>query len=418
MKLTTTAFGVILALSAVPAGAQLTRQMSQDDVNKNNQAEQQQNGDPQLKPSNGALKAIVDLQTSFNANDYAAVPGKVAAAQKVAKTPVDKYLISQLWLKAALAAKDSAAISTAIDGVANSGYVDKAKAGALYQSLGASLYNEKQYPQPAAAFQKAVAINPNDPEAYAMLGESQNAQGQKAEAVASFQRAIQLGSASGTKPREEMYKRAVSLAYGAKAPSAAELGRQWIAAYPGPDSWKNGIAIYRNLNTPDVEGTLDLLRLMQATGALTSAADYNLYATAAADQANYAEAKAVIDAGVAAKVVDPANPMFKDTVAGLKAKKIPTEADLADAVKMSQTGAALVRVGNGYYGLGQYAKAADLYRQALAKGGADADVANLHLGMALARAGDKAGATAAFNAVKGTRADIAKYWLLYLQTQG
>jgi hypothetical protein len=35
--------------------------------------------------------------------------------------------------------------------------------------------------------------------------------------------------------------------------------------------------------------------------------------------------------------------------------------------------------------------------------------------MALARAGDKAGATAAFNAVSGPRADIAKFWLAYLQ---
>ena len=43
------------------------------------------------------------------------------------------------------------------------------------------------------------------------------------------------------------------------------------------------------------------------------------------------------------------------------------------------------------------------------------DLANLHLGMALARSGDKAGATAALNAVTGPRADIAKYWLLYVQ---
>jgi hypothetical protein len=34
--------------------------------------------------------------------------------------------------------------------------------------------------------------------------------------------------------------------------------------------------------------------------------------------------------------------------------------------------------------------------------------------MALARSGDKAGATAAFNAVTGPRADIAKFWLTYL----
>ena len=62
-------------------------------------------------------------------------------------------------------------------------------------------------------------------------------------------------------------------------------------------------------------------------------------------------------------------------------------------------------------------KAAGVYRTALAKPGVDKDVANLHLGMALARSGDKAGATAAFNAVGGSRAEIAKYWLLYLATR-
>jgi hypothetical protein len=44
----------------------------------------------------------------------------------------------------------------------------------------------------------------------------------------------------------------------------------------------------------------------------------------------------------------------------------------------------------------------------------DRALANLHIGMALARSGDKAGATAALNTVTGLRADIAKYWLLYL----
>ena len=44
----------------------------------------------------------------------------------------------------------------------------------------------------------------------------------------------------------------------------------------------------------------------------------------------------------------------------------------------------------------------------------DAALANLHIGMALARSGDKAGATAALNAVTGPRAEIAKFWLTYL----
>ena len=50
--------------------------------------------------------------------------------------------------------------------------------------------------------------------------------------------------------------------------------------------------------------------------------------------------------------------------------------------------------------------------------GGDAGLANLRLGMALARSGDKAGATAALNAVTGANADIARYWLMWLATKG
>ena len=77
---------------------------------------------------------------------------------------------------------------------------------------------------------------------------------------------------------------------------------------------------------------------------------------------------------------------------------------------------AAVAAGDLLYGYGQYAKAAELYRAALSKSGADANLINLHLGMALARSGDKAGATAALNAVTGPRVEIAKYWLTYLST--
>lgn len=416
MKLTTAAFGLGAVILATPLAAQMPSRSGQDSAPQ--QSDETNSKEPQLKPSGGALKAIVDLQTAVNANDYANVPAKAAAAQKVAKTKEDRYIIGQLYLKAALAAKDNGGMAAAIDAVASSGYVDAAKSAELYRSLGASLYNSKQFDLAAAALDKAVAASPNDSEALIMLGETRNAQGRKADAIASLQRAIQVSAAAGQKPREEIYKRAVGLAYDAQLPVANDLGRQWVAAYPGPESWRNAIAIYRNMTKPDVEGTLDLLRLLQATGALSSQADYSLFASASADQLNYAEAQSVIDAGIAAGKVDPNSPLFRDIVAGLKAKQKLTEADLAVAAKAGTTGKAKMRIGDGYSALGQYAKAADFYREAAGKGDIDANVANLHLGIALARSGDKAGAAAAFKSVSGPRSDIAKYWLLYVQPNG
>ena len=74
-------------------------------------------------------------------------------------------------------------------------------------------------------------------------------------------------------------------------------------------------------------------------------------------------------------------------------------------------------LGEAYYGYGDYAKAAAMFRAALGKSGVDAELANLRLGMSLAASGDKAGATTALNLVTGPRAEIARYWLTYLETR-
>lgn len=421
MKLiTTSALALVIAVTSAPASAQYggtTRQAVEPRQPQEQQA-QPAKQEGKIQPSKKALKALIDLQTAVNKGDYANVPALAAAAQAVASTKEDHYLIGQMQIKAALAAKDNAMLSAGVNEVATSGYIDQARSAELYASLASTLYNAKQYALAQAAYQKAIAADPRNTNALGMLGETYFAQGQKDQAIAAFQKAIQTSVAAGQKPDQALLKRAVSIAYEANSPAAIEISRQWVAAYPSADSWHNAIAIYRNLNRPDVEGTLDLLRLMQATGALTSGSDYALYSRAAAEQLNYNEAKAAIDAGIAAKLVNPADPDVRDIVNGLKAKQIATPADLALATKTAKDGMALLRIGDRYYGMGDYSKAAELYRMASGKPGVDASVANLHLGMALARSGDKAGATTAFKAVTGGRAEIAAYWLAYLGQAG
>jgi tetratricopeptide (TPR) repeat protein len=370
---------------------------------------------PKVKVSAKAGAAIAAFQQAVNANDTANIPAKLAAAQAVAQTKDDRYAIASLQLKAALAANDNNAAAAAVDAIAASGFVDAATTAKLYSALGVTLYNAKQYPQAATVLSRAVTMSPNNPEPLTLLAEAQNAQGQKAEAANTLMKVIQLSASSGQKPAEDVYKRALSLAYEAKAPNAVDIGRQWIAAYPSPQSWRNAIAIYRNYNQPDVESTLDLLRVMRAAKALTMATDYRLYATAAAEQLNFNEAQAILDEGIQAKIVNPASADFRDVITPLKAKAKATPADLAEATKTAQSGKALLGIGDRYYAMGDYAKAVELYKMAQGKPGVDPAIANLHLGMGLAMAGDKAGATAALNAVTGPRADVAKYWLLYVQ---
>lgn len=424
MKFTTTALALGLAVMAAPVAAQYGMTPSpppRPQIPNNVPTQPTDNAqapapkDGNAHPSGKAVKAIVDLQKTVNANDTANIPAKLAAAEAVASSKDDHYIIAQLRLKAAVTANDDAATASAIDALANSGFASPVNVAELYVALGNKLYNAKQFDRAAAAFERASSLDPSNLGSLTNLAESRFSQGRKADAVALFQRLIQMRTAAGQKPEEALYKRAIGIAYGEQMPVAMDIAKQWIAAYPSPTSWRNGLALYQNLSKPDVEGALDALRLMRAAGALSNSADYSLYATAAAEQSNYNEAQVIIDEGLANKAVDPSSALFRDIIAGLKAKPKATEADLVEALKSASSGKALVRIGDRYAAMGNYAKAAELFRQAAGKPDVDSSLANMHLGMALARTGDKTGATAAFNAVSGELSEIAKYWLIYVQ---
>ena len=128
----------------------------------------------------------------------------------------------------------------------------------------------------------------------------------------------------------------------------------------------------------------------------------------------------MLEEGFAAKAIDRTRPIFRDVLAAASAKTAADRASLPSlerAALASPAAKQAMVTGDAYLGYGEWAKAAELYRAALTKSGVDAGLANFRLGIALARSGDKAGATAALNAVTGNRADIAKYWLLYLATR-
>lgn len=370
-----------------------------------------------LDISKGAQKAIIELQNAVNANDVANIPAKLAAARAVAKTNDDKFVIASNQTKAALAANDTAAIQAGIEAMQASGSADNADLALRYADLGKRYQQAKQLDAAAAAYQKSLALKADSASTLALFASLREAQGQKAEAVALMQRSFAASKASGEKVAENNYKFAAGLAYGQRLPAANEIARQWVVAYPSATSWRDTLRIYRDLNKPQQAQLIDLLRLGRAAGALSGETDYFALASALASAGKLAEAKALLAEAKTAPNVDSTKRAFTDLNGRLA--NAPTRAAIDAAAKAALAGGtakALIDAGDALYGVGAFAEAAPLYRAALAKGG-DAGTANLHLGMALARSGDKAGATAALNAVTGVNADIARYWLLWLSTK-
>lgn len=418
MKVSTTVLALTIgAVAAAPAAAQFGYKSGSAKKEQEKQAQQQQPAaaaaSGQVRPSAQAMKAIAALQTAVASKDPAAIQAAVQAAQAVASTKEDRYLIGQLQLNAAIDANNDTAAAAAIDAIAASSYLDAGRVAQLYTTLGKKAIQSKQYALADSLISKAVALQPST-DLLLLQGDARLAAGKKAEAVAAYQQVIQARSAAGQKPEEDLYKRIVQAAYDARLPSAGDYALQWVTAYPNAESWRNSIAIYRNSAKPDLEGTVDLLRLMRAAGTLNRPADLNLYVDALVEQSNFIEAQNAVAQARQTPGVDAAE--VQKLAAKLQSMPTVTAAELAAAAKSAQSGMALLRIGDRYYGLGEYAKAAETYGAAKAKG-ADSNLVNLRTGIALAAAGNKAGASTALSAVTGPRAGIAKYWLLYLQTK-
>jgi tetratricopeptide (TPR) repeat protein len=418
MKSTITAASLLLAGSAfiaVPAAAQsnygAAPSVPQQTATQNDQ-DQTPASQPKVKVSRGAVNALKALEAAAKAKNAADVAAKVQEANAVAKTADDKYMVGVLQYQYAVAAKDDSMRAAAIETMIASGFKGVPLAD-LYGDLGSTYSRLKQDQRAADAYQHALQLNPNNVDAVAGIAEAKVAAGQAAEGIALLQKGIALQSVGGAKAPEAWYKRALAIAYKAKLPQGIQLSRDWVQAYPSTTAWHDALAIYQNLVALDEPHKLDLMRLKRVTGALVPS-DYFTYGDIAVRRGYPGEAKAILDQGFAANLIKKTDPSFSQLYTLASSKAQGDRASLAAAPPANATASQLLNQGDAWFGYEDYAKAAAFYQAGLAKSGGDADRLNLHLGMALARQGDKAGAIAALNKVGGTDAELAKYWLVYV----
>ena len=412
MKSTTAAVALLagVAFLASPAAAQRGSGYGGQATQQTSASADQNAAQP--KVSGGAAKALQALQAASQGTDAADVAAKAQAAAAVAKTPDDKYMVGALQYKFASAQKNDSLRAQAVEQMIASGFKG-APMAELYGDLGATYSRLKQDQRAADAYQHALQLDPNNVDAIAGIAEAKVAAGQTDEGIAMLEKGIAAQSAGGAKAPEAWYKRALAIAYKAKSPQATKLSRDWIQAYPSTTGWHDALAVYQNIAALDESTTLDLMRLKRVTGAL-GAGDYFNYGDIAVRKGYPGEAKAILDEGFAANIVKKSDSSFSQLYALASQKAQGDQASLAAAPAANLTAAQALNTGDAWYGYGDYAKAVAFYQAAASKSGADANRVNLHLGMALARQGDKAGATAALNKVTGAEAELAKYWLVYL----
>jgi tetratricopeptide (TPR) repeat protein len=366
-----------------------------------------------------AVRENVSKAQAANAKgDFATGLASALAAKAEAKTPDDQFVSNSVLYEAAAKSNDTAHIVEAVDGMLASGGVDPALQAQYYGLQGKLAYNAKDMAKAEAAFEQAVKLNTNDTEIYALLVEAKARANKPGEALALLESSIAKQHAAGQKPPTEWYGRGISIGYQAKLADETErLTQAWLADYPDTNNWRDALITYRDLHKVDSDYELDIMRLLRTAKALKGERDYYEYAEAV--YLKYpGEGKSVIDEGVAAgaiKLTPGGN--FQMMSAQSNSRVAADKADLAAAAKSAKAaanGRAAAATADSFIGYGDYASAIDLYNVALTKGGVDANVVNTRLGMALAKAGRKDEAKAAFAKITGPRASLAKYWTIYL----
>lgn len=362
---------------------------------------------------------LLEVQKLLAAKTYTEVPAKLDAIEPLASTPDDKYYIGVFRIQVGQSTNDRALLEKGLTGALDSGKTPPDQQKQFIRTLASLAAERKDYPAAIPRFEQLAAMDPNDTEILYGLATLYNAVGDKAKMQDYLGKAFAANDAKGVKSPENWYKLRLGIAVEAKNNAAIpDAGLALVTAYPSPVNWRDTIFTTRDsFPTMDDQGQLDYMRLQAAANALNGERDFVEYADTALQRGYPGEAQYAINTGIQKGMLQSSKPLVAELKKSADGKVVADKAGLPAAEKEAKGNPKLlVATGDAFYGYGDFAKAAVLYKQAQGGAGVDANTVNLRLGAALARAGDAAGAEAALAQVtSGPRAPLARLWLAWLK---
>ncbi|MEW5882536.1 MAG: tetratricopeptide repeat protein [Pseudomonadota bacterium] len=365
------------------------------------------------------LQAARDL---IKAQKFKEALAKLREAEAVPnRTAYENFVLEQMRASAASQAGDYEQAIKSFQALIASGRLPEAEQGRYAANVAGLYYRAKDYGNAANWAARALKANPGDQATRTLMIQSYYLAGDYAAASREALADIQAAERAGQTPPEDKLQLLANVAArngGDKNAYIAALERL-VAYYPKREYWAD--LLRRIESKPGFASrlTLDVLRLKLATKTMNGAADYFEMAQLALQEGQAAEAKRVLDEGFAAGVLGKGPEAERHqrlrALANQRASEAPQALAAAEADAVTaKDGAALVRIGLAYSALGQHDKGIALIEQGIARGGLKRQHdANLHLGIALLRAGQKGRAAQVLKSVGGNdgTADLARLWL-------
>lgn len=374
------------------------------------------------KVSPAVAKTLQAAQNASKARKWADCLSNLRTADAAAgKTAYDSFIINELTAFCALSSNDIATATRAYETNLSSSFA----AGNIAQrtrDLAKIYFNARNYPKTIDLGRNAIKAGYADADTYLVVSQAYYQQNDFKNARDFVGNWIRDLEKRGQRPKENAIQIYVTSCMKLKDEACTAAGfEKLVTYYPNPAGWANLMqSLFAARNDA---AAFNAYRLATEVGAMRTGDDYTEMAQRALEKGIPGEAQAALEAAFARKAFTEKRDIDRNTRL-LNASKERAAADRASLAKQDRDAAAGksadadLRVGQAFMSYGQYAQAVTAIQRGIAKGNAtDPAEAQLVLGIAQLKAGNKGEAAKAFRAVKGD-ADlerVAKLWSLRAQ---
>jgi Flp pilus assembly protein TadD len=371
------------------------------------------------------------VQKSVNEKKWADVIAGLPALDALpGLTPDDLKVLATWRLQATQGTGDMDGFAAAIEHYLEKGYAQADQIGPMHQQLAAYYNGKKDREKTLTHYRQFVDATPDaDPDELQTLGKLYLQNSNYGEAAQWLGKAIDAAKQGGRQPDEAWFQLR-DRCYVELKDQTGRLNNleALVGYYPNKEYYSRIVAVYQTETKDDRTVMLNAYRISvtDPKGGLATVGGYLGYADTALVAGSPGEAIRGLERGMKEGIVPSAgsNQATLQEARAAVAQDRRTLPGEAAAASRNPKGEVAVRVGLGYYSVGDYEKAVEMIRLGMAKGGvARLDDANLMLGAALMELGRRDEAKAAFEAAASAAgpnshmARIAALWLMLVGRQ-
>jgi tetratricopeptide (TPR) repeat protein len=410
------AVAISLALGAVVPAVTLlapTAQAAEDKANKIT-----------TKAVGVALKAAQEAMAKKQWDAALTEINKAAAVEK--KTPFEAYQIDEFKGYVLFAQKKYGEALPVYERLLNSGMMPAEQVDERTKTVAQLYFQQKDYNKTVQWSKKFLEKHPNQEDVSILLGQAQYLLNDYKAAATTMTGVINNAEKAGRKPDENWIQIVMSSYFKMQPQDKDGIGnalKKLVRYYPKSEYWDNLLDIYRRKEGGD-RMTLGYYRLMNEVGVLKDKSDYVEMAQLAMDAGVPGEAQDMVQKGMTAGVLKSEDKTeqgrYDRLLAGAKKQADLDRGSLtqqATEAEKAGTGQVLVGLGQAYLSYGDFDKAIAALEKGIAKGGVtDADEAQISLGIAYLKKGQKEQAREAFKKAQGKWKDLAELWTIRTQS--